>query len=39
LCLVLSLYGYGLFGYFTAMLASFFVGQDVETRPRRLKGD
>lgn len=31
LCLVLSLYGYGLFGYFTAMLASFFVGQDVET--------
>lgn len=31
LCLVLSLYGYGLFGYFTAMLASFFVGQDAET--------
>lgn len=30
LCLVLSLYGYGLFGYFTAMLASFFVGQDAE---------
>lgn len=29
LCLALSLYGYGLFGHVTAMLASYFVGQDV----------
>lgn len=28
LCFVLSLYGFAVFGYFTAALASFFVGQD-----------
>lgn len=37
LCLVLSLYGYALFGYVTATLASLFVGQDVEAANRSKK--
>lgn len=31
LCVLLSLYAFGVFGYVTALLASFFVGRDVET--------
>lgn len=31
LCLLLSLYAFAVFGYVTALLASFFVGRDVET--------
>jgi voltage-gated potassium channel len=30
LCLILSIYGFCVFGYITAMLASFFVGRDAE---------
>lgn len=28
LCLILALYGFAVFGYFTAYLASFFVGRE-----------
>ena len=31
LCFLLSLYGFGIFGYVTAVLASFFVGRDADT--------
>lgn len=31
LCLLLSLYAFGIFGYVTAALATFFVGRDAET--------
>ncbi|MCJ0826783.1 potassium channel family protein [Luteimonas sp. 50] len=31
LCILLSLYAFAVFGYVTALLASFFVGRDVET--------
>lgn len=31
LCVLLSLYAFAVFGYVTALLASFFVGRDVET--------
>lgn len=34
LCLVLALYAFGVFGYVTASLASFFIGQDAETGER-----
>ena len=34
LCLVLALYAFGIFGYVTASLASFFVGQDAEGTTR-----
>lgn len=30
LCLILALYAFGVFGYLTATIASFFVGRDVE---------
>lgn len=30
LCFLLSLYGFGVFGYVTAVLASFFIGRDAE---------
>lgn len=32
LCFLLSLYGFGVFGYITASFASFFVGRDTEAR-------
>ena len=32
LCLLLSLYGFAVFGYITASFASFFVGRDREER-------
>jgi voltage-gated potassium channel len=35
LCLLLSIYGFAVFGYITASLASYFVGRDVEARPAR----
>ncbi|HEX7021525.1 MAG TPA: ion transporter [Trueperaceae bacterium] len=31
LCLLLALYGFAVFGYITATLASFFIGQDAES--------
>jgi voltage-gated potassium channel len=31
LCFVLGLYGFAVFGYVTAALASFFVGRDAES--------
>lgn len=37
LCVLLSLYAFAVFGYVTALLASFFVGRDVETG--ELRGD
>lgn len=30
LCFLLSLYGFAVFGYVTAVLASFFIGRDAE---------
>ena len=30
LCLLLSIYGFAVFGYMTASLASFFIGRDAE---------
>lgn len=30
LCFLLSLYGFGVFGYVTAVLASFFIGRDAD---------
>ena len=32
LCLLLSIYGFAVFGYITAALASYFVGRDVENK-------
>ena len=32
LCLILSMYGLGVFGYITATIASFFVGRDAEEK-------
>lgn len=32
LCFILSLYGFAVFGYFTATLASLFMGQDAEAK-------
>ena len=37
LCVLLSLYAFAVFGYVTALLASFFVGRDVETGELRGK--
>lgn len=38
LCVLLSLYGFGVFGYFTASLATFFVGRDAEGEDGELAG-
>lgn len=38
LCFVLALYGFAVFGYFTATLASFFVGQDAGDEEAELPG-
>ena len=35
LCLLLSIYGFAVFGYITAALASYFVGRDVENKVSR----
>ena len=36
LCLLLSLYGFAVFGYVTASLASFFIGRDVQSERAEL---
>jgi voltage-gated potassium channel len=38
LCLLLSLYGFAVFGYVTAVLATFFVGRDAEDERAELAG-
>lgn len=38
LCILLSLYAFGIFGYVTAFLASFFVGRDAEDEGTELVG-
>lgn len=38
LCFLLSLYGFAVFGYFTAILASFFVGRDAENQEAEIAG-
>jgi voltage-gated potassium channel len=38
LCLLLSLYGFAVFGYITASFASFFVGQEAEARGTPVAG-
>jgi voltage-gated potassium channel len=38
LCLVLSLYGFAVFGYVTAALATFFVGRDAEDEEAEVAG-
>lgn len=38
LCLVLSLYAFGVFGYVTAMLATFFIGRDADSQEAELAG-
>ena len=38
LCLLLALYGFGVFGYFTATLASFFMGRDAENPKAEVAG-
>jgi voltage-gated potassium channel len=38
LCFVLSLYGFGIFGYVTATLATFFIGRDAENDEAEIAG-
>lgn len=38
LCFLLSLYGFAVFGYFTATLATFFIGRDAEDKEGELAG-
>lgn len=38
LCLLLALYGFAVFGYVTATLATFFIGQDAENKDAELAG-
>ncbi|GAB3203203.1 voltage-gated potassium channel [Pontibacter aydingkolensis] len=38
LCLLLALYGFAVFGYVTATLATFFIGQDAESNDAELAG-
>jgi voltage-gated potassium channel len=38
LCVLLALYAFGVFGYVTAMLASFFIGRDAEHAETELAG-
>ena len=38
LCFILSLYGFAVFGYVTAALATFFVGWDAEDEEAELAG-
>ncbi|HSM51526.1 MAG TPA: ion channel, partial [Thermoanaerobaculia bacterium] len=38
LCVFLALYGFGVFGYVTATLASFFIGRDAENEEAELAG-
>lgn len=38
LCLLLSLYAFGVFGYVTATIASFFIGRDAESEEAEVAG-
>ncbi len=38
LCFVLALYGFAVFGYVTASLATFFVGRDAENKESEIVG-
>jgi voltage-gated potassium channel len=38
LCFLLSIYGLGVIGYFTALLASFFIGQDALNKKAEIAG-
>ena len=38
LCFILSLYGFAVFGYVTATLATFFIGRDAENQKAELAG-
>jgi voltage-gated potassium channel len=38
LCVALALYAFGVFGYFTATLATFFVGRDAENPAAEVAG-
>jgi voltage-gated potassium channel len=38
LCVVLALYAFGVFGYVTATLATFFVGRDAEAADGEIAG-
>ena len=38
LCFFLALYGFGIFGYVTATLATFFVGRDAENKESEIAG-
>lgn len=38
LCLILGLYGFAVFGYFTATLATFFIGRDAEDTRSEVAG-
>jgi voltage-gated potassium channel len=38
LCFMLALYGFGIFGYVTASLATFFIGRDAENQEAELAG-
>ncbi len=37
-CFILALYGFAVFGYVTATLATFFVGRDAENRESEIAG-
>jgi voltage-gated potassium channel len=38
LCFILALYGFAVFGYVTATLATFFVGRDAENKESEIAG-
>ncbi len=38
LCFLLGLYGFSMFGYFTAVLASFFLGRDADNKSAEVAG-
>jgi voltage-gated potassium channel len=38
LCVILALYSFGVFGYVTATLASFFIGRDAENEKAEVAG-
>ena len=38
LCIILSLFAFAVFGYITAAIATFFVGQDAENKKGELAG-
>ncbi len=38
LCFILALYGFAVFGYVTATLATFFVGRDAEDKESEIAG-